>query len=116
MRLLKRVAKNDGGPFGGRDRSRSIATAGDRFQHRQRPEFSTHHFECIKVGSNRVFRLLLKRAGFLNARNANVLIQKRLKGIEPSSQAWEAGVLPLHHSRVWGAKLMSQAYRFDISF
>lgn len=28
-----------------------------------------------------------------------MLNQKRLKGIEPSSQAWEAGVLTLHHSR-----------------
>ena len=51
------------------------------------------------MGSNRVSGPLLKRAGFLNTRKANVLQQKRLKGIEPSSQAWEAGVLPLHHSR-----------------
>lgn len=51
------------------------------------------------MGSNRVFRPLPQRAGLLNARNANVLKQERLKGIEPSSQAWEAGVLPLHHSR-----------------
>ena len=26
--------------------------------------------------------------------------QKRLKGIEPSLKAWEAVVLPLHHSRI----------------
>ena len=29
-----------------------------------------------------------------------MLIQKRLKGIEPSFKAWEAFVLPLHHSRM----------------
>jgi hypothetical protein len=28
---------------------------------------------------------------------------ERVKGIEPSSQAWEAHVLPLNHTRVWSA-------------
>ena len=26
---------------------------------------------------------------------------ERVKGIEPSSQAWEAHILPLNHTRVW---------------
>ena len=52
------------------------------------------------MGSNRVFWPLPRRAGFLNARNANVFEQERLMGIEPTFQAWEAGVLPLHHSRI----------------
>jgi len=28
---------------------------------------------------------------------------ERVKGIEPSSQAWEAHILPLNHTRVWGS-------------
>ena len=30
------------------------------------------------------------------------LILERVKGIEPSSQAWEAHVLPLNHTRIAG--------------
>ena len=26
---------------------------------------------------------------------------ERVKGIEPSSQAWEARILPLNHTRFW---------------
>jgi len=33
---------------------------------------------------------------------------ERVKGIEPSSQAWEAHILPLNHTRVVDAKQVTQ--------
>lgn len=47
--------------------------------------------------------------------------QERLKGIEPSSEAWEATVLPLHHSRsvfinVSGMLPLVKGVRWGITF
>ena len=34
---------------------------------------------------------------------------ERVKGIEPSSQAWEARILPLNHTRADASALVSRA-------
>ena len=74
-------------------------------------EIRTTHFSSTEVGSHRVFSPLPRRAGFPNTGITNVFDKERLMGIEPTFQAWEAGVLPLHHSRAKRVKtLFRQAY------
>jgi hypothetical protein len=36
---------------------------------------------------------------------------ERVKGIEPSSQAWEARILPLNHTRYWCHEVFSRDQR-----
>gem|GEM_PF-2152242 len=36
---------------------------------------------------------------------------ERVKGIEPSSQAWEAHILPLNHTRAWKDQLSKFSHR-----
>jgi hypothetical protein len=50
-------------------------------------------------------RILL--SGFFPSSEVYSKKMERVKGIEPSPQAWEAGVLPLNYTRVFGgAKAM----------
>ena len=55
-----------------------------------------------RVGMRRRLNPIRARVGFLWTRPGTcrlLLSMERVKGIEPSSQAWEARILPLDHTR-----------------
>jgi hypothetical protein len=66
------------------------------------PERAGRPGELLAVG---VMHLLCKTATLGNTKRSNALMTRcfevleRVKGIEPSSQAWEARILPLDHTR-----------------
>src|SRR5436190_22308944 len=76
-----------------------------------------------KVVLDRAIALLLRPRDASVARGS----LERVKGIEPSSQAWEAHVLPLNHTRLrWdlsniaaalrqGQRTLREAFRMDLN-
>ena len=59
-----------------------------------------------QIHARRNRKMRLKPVSKRPQTGVSIPCKKRLKGIEPSSEAWEASVLPLHHSRI-GSRMIT---------
>ncbi len=74
-------------------------TATREFRARQKPNYDAccfHAQQCVE----KYLKARLQEAEISFARTHHLTaLLERVKGIEPSSQAWEAHILPLNHTR-----------------